>query len=73
MRCDDVHAVLPPQLDTSTDPQVGFRPPGSLDALLHPTVAEASFRSVYATVIQRWLGRDPSDIIGGAYPMLGFV
>jgi uncharacterized protein (DUF1501 family) len=31
------------------------------------------FRSVYATVIQRWLGRDPSEIIGGAYPMLGFV
>jgi uncharacterized protein (DUF1800 family) len=32
MRCDDVHAVLPPHLDTSTDPQVGFRPLGSLDA-----------------------------------------
>ena len=31
------------------------------------------FRSVYATVIERWLGRDPSDIISGAYPMLGFV
>jgi uncharacterized protein (DUF1501 family) len=31
------------------------------------------FRSVYATVIQRWLGRDPSEIIGGTYPMLGFV
>ena len=31
------------------------------------------FRSVYATVIERWLGRDPSEIISGAYPMLGFV
>ncbi|MEA2786512.1 MAG: hypothetical protein QOF71_2616 [Candidatus Eremiobacteraeota bacterium] len=24
--------MLPPQIDTSTDPQVGFRPPGALDA-----------------------------------------
>ena len=24
--------MLPPRLDTSTDPQVGFRPPGALDA-----------------------------------------
>jgi uncharacterized protein (DUF1800 family) len=24
--------VLPPKIDTSTDPQVGFRPPGALDA-----------------------------------------
>jgi uncharacterized protein (DUF1800 family) len=24
--------VLPPKIDTSTDPQVGFRPPGTLDA-----------------------------------------
>ncbi len=24
--------MLAPKIDTSTDPQVGFRPPGSLDA-----------------------------------------
>jgi len=48
----------------------------------HPSLTEldrgdlafsTDFRSVYATVIQRWLGRDPGEIIGGAYPMLGFV
>jgi uncharacterized protein (DUF1501 family) len=31
------------------------------------------FRSVYATVIEKWLGRNPSDVIGGAYPSLAFV
>jgi uncharacterized protein (DUF1501 family) len=46
----------------------------SLTDLDHGDLAFATdFRSVYATVIQRWLGRDPSDIIGGAYPMLDFV
>ncbi|BDE05369.1 hypothetical protein WPS_06450 [Vulcanimicrobium alpinum] len=31
------------------------------------------FRSVYATVISRWLGRDPSAVLGGAYPAIAFV
>ena len=31
------------------------------------------FRSVYATVISRWLGRDPSAVLGGAYPSIAFV
>jgi uncharacterized protein (DUF1501 family) len=31
------------------------------------------FRSVYATVIQRWLGRDPADILDGRYPSIAFV
>jgi uncharacterized protein (DUF1501 family) len=31
------------------------------------------FRSVYATVIERWLGRDPGPVLGGAYPSLAFV
>jgi len=31
------------------------------------------FRAVYATVIEKWLGRDPRDVIGGAYPSLAFV
>jgi uncharacterized protein (DUF1501 family) len=31
------------------------------------------FRSVYATVIQRWLGRDPADILDGRYPPIAFV
>jgi uncharacterized protein (DUF1501 family) len=46
----------------------------SLTDLDHGDLAfTTDFRSVYATVIQPWLGRDPSDIIGGAYPMLDFV
>jgi len=46
----------------------------SLTELDHGDLAFATdFRSVYATVIQRWLGRDPSEVIGGAYPMLDFV
>jgi uncharacterized protein (DUF1501 family) len=31
------------------------------------------FRSVYATVIQRWLARDPADILGGQFAPLTFV
>ncbi|HZX67441.1 MAG TPA: DUF1501 domain-containing protein [Candidatus Elarobacter sp.] len=31
------------------------------------------FRAVYATVIEKWLGRDPRDVIGGAFPSLAFV
>lgn len=46
----------------------------SLTELDHGDLAFATdFRAVYATVIRRWLGRDPSEIIGGDYPLLGFV
>jgi uncharacterized protein (DUF1501 family) len=31
------------------------------------------FRAVYATVIEKWLGRNPAVVIGGAYPALAFV
>jgi uncharacterized protein (DUF1501 family) len=31
------------------------------------------FRSVYATVIQRWMGRDPSDVIAGTFEQLPVV
>jgi uncharacterized protein (DUF1501 family) len=31
------------------------------------------FRSVYATVIGRWLGRDPADILDGQFAPLAFV
>jgi len=31
------------------------------------------FRSIYATVIEKWLGRDPAPILGGAYPSVAFV
>jgi uncharacterized protein (DUF1501 family) len=31
------------------------------------------FRAVYATVLERWLGRDPAHIIDGAYQNVAFV
>ena len=31
------------------------------------------FRAVYATVIEKWLGRNPSDVLTGTYPTLAFV
>jgi uncharacterized protein (DUF1501 family) len=31
------------------------------------------FRAVYATVIEKWLGRNPSEVIAGSYPTLAFV
>ncbi|HTD38276.1 MAG TPA: DUF1501 domain-containing protein [Candidatus Limnocylindrales bacterium] len=31
------------------------------------------FRAVYATVIEKWLGRNPADVLTGAYPSLAFV
>jgi uncharacterized protein (DUF1501 family) len=34
---------------------------------------EIDFRSVYATVIEKWLGRDPEPVLGGAYPSIAFV
>jgi uncharacterized protein (DUF1501 family) len=31
------------------------------------------FRAVYATVIEKWLGRNPADVLNGTYPTLAFV
>jgi uncharacterized protein (DUF1501 family) len=31
------------------------------------------FRAVYATVIEKWLGRNPADVLSGTYPTLAFV
>ena len=29
------------------------------------------FRSIYATVIERWLGRSPGTIVAGNFPAIG--
>ena len=31
------------------------------------------FRAVYATVIEKWLGRNPAEVLTGTYPTLAFV
>ena len=31
------------------------------------------FRSVYATVLERWLGQDPSSVLSGRYDSIAFV
>jgi uncharacterized protein (DUF1501 family) len=31
------------------------------------------FRAVYATVLEKWLGRNPADVLTGTYPTLAFV
>jgi uncharacterized protein (DUF1501 family) len=31
------------------------------------------FRSVYATVLRRWLGVDPAPVLGGSFAELDFV
>jgi uncharacterized protein (DUF1501 family) len=36
-------------------------------------VFQTDFRSIYATVLQQWLGVDPSTILGGSFPTLDFV
>jgi uncharacterized protein (DUF1501 family) len=36
-------------------------------------VSGTDFRSVYATVLDRWLGADPQEVLGGAYPDVGFL
>lgn len=35
--------------------------------------ATTDFRSVYATVLARYLGADPEPVLGGAFPLLGFL
>jgi uncharacterized protein (DUF1501 family) len=37
--------------------------------LVHTT----DFRSVYATVLERWMGRPASETLGQAFPMLDLV
>lgn len=34
---------------------------------------QVDFRSVYATLLDRWLGRDPKSCLGAAYPSLPFL
>ncbi|MEA3019398.1 MAG: hypothetical protein QOI47_922, partial [Actinomycetota bacterium] len=36
-------------------------------------MAMVDFRSVYATVLQRWLNADPKQILGAGYEDLGFL
>src|SRR5213596_2109283 len=31
------------------------------------------FRSVYATVLDRWLGADPVEILGSSFDRVGFI
>jgi len=46
----------------------------SLTDLDHGNLRFATdFRSVYATVIERWLGRSAADVLGGTFPHLDFV
>lgn len=36
-------------------------------------VFKTDFRSVYATVLNKWLGLDPTAVLGGSYPVLDFI
>lgn len=36
-------------------------------------IASTDFRSVYATIIARWMGADPSPVAGGSFPLLPFL
>ena len=36
-------------------------------------VHQVDFRSVYRTVIERWLGADPVPVLGRGYELLPFV
>jgi hypothetical protein len=35
--------------------------------------APVDFRSVYATVLSKWLRTNPARILGGTFPVLNFV
>ena len=48
----------------------------------HPSLADLvdgdlkhviDFRSVYATVLDRWLGADPVEILGSSFDRVGFI
>ena len=46
----------------------------SLNDLDHGDLKFATdFRAVYATVLEKWLGRNPADVLTGTYPTLAFV
>ena len=34
---------------------------------------QVDFRSVYSTIVERWLGLDAKPVIGGSYEHLDFV
>jgi uncharacterized protein (DUF1501 family) len=36
-------------------------------------IFQNDFRSYYATIIQNWLGTDPSTVLGASYPLMDFV
>ena len=56
--------MLPPRLDTSTDPQVGFRPPGSLDAssALLPFAGRLTSRSAAHLLRRAGFGGSAADV-----------
>jgi uncharacterized protein (DUF1800 family) len=55
--------VLPPKLDTSTDPQVGFRPPGALDpAPLAPYAGRFSNRHAAHLLRRAGFGGSAADV-----------
>jgi uncharacterized protein (DUF1501 family) len=35
--------------------------------------SNVDFRSVYATIMQKWIGTNPEKIVGGTFPLLDFV
>jgi uncharacterized protein (DUF1501 family) len=35
--------------------------------------SRVDFRSVYSTLIRRWLDRDPQPVLGKRFPLLGFI
>src|SRR6202011_3615226 len=55
--------VLPPKIDTSTDPQVGFRPPGALEAApLAPYAGRFSTRHAAHLLRRAGFGGSVADV-----------
>lgn len=55
--------------------QKGFYndPPDLADLSMNNVKYKVDFRSVYATVLDKWLTADASSIVGGAFPKLNFI
>ncbi len=53
----------PPDLDAATTPYDRYYIPFDTNS--------TDFRSLYATVIQNWLGADPAIVLGNTFPLLG--
>ena len=53
----------PPDLDAATTPYDRYYIPFDTNS--------TDFRSMYATVIQNWLGGDAATVLGNSYPLLG--